>query len=267
MTANEVANKLGITRSYVTILIRTGKLAATLCPGMNGKNGRYYVAPEATDEYLANRRKLTQFNDRTRILSTQQVAEELGLTHFYVSRLIKSGKLEGVRVDADIKGIGRYSITRQALDEYKKQLHLSIKQVAEKLGVNNYKVWDLIKSGELVGVKPQGAQRYRITEEAVEDYLAHRDEYLANRKRRRSVIISAGPKPNYDYGDATLSFLDVAKILNVAHAHVNLLICSGKLAAVRPKGARLYMISQAALDEYLAHYTMRNHYRRRNNST
>ena len=66
---------------------------------------------------------------------------------------------------------------------------LSVKQVAEKLGIRTHAVTSLIRSGELravdVSLKPGGRPRWRVLPDDLEGFLARRTHRTAGPRRRR----------------------------------------------------------------------------------
>lgn len=66
---------------------------------------------------------------------------------------------------------------------------LTVRMAAERLGLRGHAVLALIRSGALVAsdvsLHPGGRPRWRITEEAIEDFLSARMHRVAVPRRRR----------------------------------------------------------------------------------
>lgn len=46
------------------------------------------------------------------------------------------------------------------------------REVSERLRVSQWWVWQLLRTGQLQGVRPRGTGNYRITEQALQEYLS-----------------------------------------------------------------------------------------------
>lgn len=66
---------------------------------------------------------------------------------------------------------------------------LSVKEVAELLGIRQHGVLTLIRNGELaahdVSLKPGGRPRWRIAREEIESFLTRRAHVAAPKRRRK----------------------------------------------------------------------------------
>lgn len=112
LTANEVADRLGLTVHQVYRRMRRGDLAYTT----DGPHrSTYYVTADALQRYIDAGQRLSKPKRDQSMLSVPQVAAKLNYTDETVRRLCYDGKL------AFTKGAGRNGhlrIPREALDAY-----------------------------------------------------------------------------------------------------------------------------------------------------
>ncbi len=153
-TIKEISNLLKIHRTYVSRLIKEGKLNAA-------KIGRSYrVLEEDLEKFLGEKIKKP-------LLKASEVGKILKIHRLYVMRLIKDKKIKAIK-------IGKfYRVSEKALEDFVKEKPLSkimtAEEVGKKLQLSRLTIINLIKEKKLPAFKI--GKFYRVTEKMLAKFL------------------------------------------------------------------------------------------------
>lgn len=168
--------------------------------------------------------------DRGRLLSSDEVAQRVGCTPATARRRMREGSIPAVSVSAGKRQV--WKTPEADLVDFLATQGLSVKDVAEQIGLSYHQVYELLKVLDLVPEEHEAGTAIRVSVEAMELVRAEVE-------RRAEVHLDA------------MYVSQAASLLNLSVEAVETLIRTGVLTTVAaPNGARARLIPNAQVESY-----------------